>query len=593
MYVGRIEKLLAHYTIVPMCIINSYGKVTRANKKIADVFKYDGIVDGDIFALTGIKLQEIVKAAKEGTALYLKRNDRAFKVLAEMIGEDPSSSIMICFVDNTPFENLKDLYNDDKACVALISVDNMDELAPGRGDDRELEISTEVDKLIRGWSSRMGAAIARYKVHMYEVVLTHKNYKELVKKKFSILDDARKIELNTEFPVTLSIGIGIGGKSLSECEDYAQDALDLALGRGGDQAVVKNVRNFEYYGGKTQSVEKGYKGKSRIIAHALKLLMTQSSNVFIMGHSNPDMDSLGAAMGISRVARTVDRDAYIVIDSYNNTLDDIMRDARETEEYDFINSDKALSLSDENSLVVVVDTHRPALVESMELVEKVGKTVVIDHHRKSEEMLPNQLLSYMESYASSASELVTEIVQYACEKKILTKLEADALLAGIMVDTNRFAVKAGVRTFEAAAWLRRAGADLENVRRYFQEDAENFRVRAMCTANARFFDGGVAMSICPGENINVQIINSQVADDLLEIKGIKASFVAGRNENGETVVSARSLGDINVQRIMEELGGGGHFNTAGTQSDLSPEEILAKIRKLLETRFRENFTIGG
>lgn len=593
MYVGRIEKLLAYYTLVPMCIINSIGKVTRANKKIADVFKYDGIVDGDIFALTGIKLPEIVVAAKEGTALYLKRNNKAFRILCGFIGEGENASVMMSFIDITSFENLKDLYNEEKPCIALINVDNLEELTPSGKEENELEISTEIDKLIRNWSAGMGAAVSRYKDHMYEMLMTQKNYKQLVVKKFSILDDVRAVETNMDFPVTLSIGIGIGGKTIAESEDYAQDALNLALGRGGDQVVVRNVKNFEYYGGKSQSVEKGYKGKSRIIAHALKLLMTQSNRIFIMGHSNPDMDSFGAALGIYRVAKSIGKEAYIILNSYNNTLEDIVQDAKSLEQYEFLTSEKALALADGSSLGVVVDTHRPILVESLELLEKINRTVVIDHHRRTEGDLPNVLLSYMESYASSASELVSEIVQYACEKKALTKLEADALLAGIMVDTNRFAVKAGVRTFEAASWLRRAGADLENVRRYFQADVESFRLRAMCIANAQFFDNGVAMAVCPGENPDAQIVNSQVADELLTIKGIKASFVAGRNMKGQTVVSARSLGDMNVQLIMEEFGGGGHFNTAGAQSDLTPEQLLIKIRETLEKTFRENFTIGG
>ena len=593
MYVGRIEKLLAYYTLVPMCIINSIGKVTRANKKIADVFKYDGIIDGDIFALTGIKLTEIITAAKEGTALYLKRNDKAFRILCGFIGEGETASVMMSFIDITSFENLKDLYNEEKPCIALINVDNLEELTPSGKEENELEISTEIDKLIRNWSAGMGAAVSRYKDHMYEMLLTQKNYKQLVAKKFSILDDVRAVETNMDFPVTLSIGIGIGGKTIAESEDYAQDALNLALGRGGDQVVVRNVKNFEYYGGKSQSVEKGYKGKSRIIAHALKLLMTQSNRIFIMGHSNPDMDSFGASLGIYRVARSIGKEAYIILNSYNNTLEDIVQDAKTSEQYEFLTSEKALALADGSSLGVVVDTHRPILVESLELLEKINRTVVIDHHRRTEGDLPNVLLSYMESYASSASELVSEIVQYACEKKALTKLEADALLAGIMVDTNRFAVKAGVRTFEAASWLRRAGADLENVRRYFQADVESFRLRAICIANAQFFDNGVAMAVCPGENPDAQIVNSQVADELLTIKGIKASFVAGRNMKGQTVVSARSLGDMNVQLIMEEFGGGGHFNTAGAQSDLTPEQLLIKIRETLEKTFRENFTIGG
>ena len=593
MYVGRIEKLLAYYTLVPMCIINSIGKVTRANKKIADVFKYDGIIDGDIFALTGIKFPEIVVAAKEGTALYLKRNDKAFRILCGFIGEGENASVMMSFIDITSFENLKDLYNEEKPCIALINVDNLEELTPSGKEENELEISTEIDKLIRNWSAGMGAAVSRYKDHMYEMLLTQKNYRQLVAKKFSILDDVRAVETNMDFPVTLSIGIGIGGKTIAESEDYAQDALNLALGRGGDQVVVRNVKNFEYYGGKSQSVEKGYKGKSRIIAHALKLLMTQSNRIFIMGHSNPDMDSFGSALGIYRVAKSIGKEAYIILNSYNNTLEDIVQDAKASEQYEFLTSEKALALADGSSLGVVVDTHRPILVESLELLEKINRTVVIDHHRRTEGDLPNVLLSYMESYASSASELVSEIVQYACEKKALTKLEADALLAGIMVDPNRFAVKAGVLTFAAASWLRRAGADLENVRRYFQADVESFRLRAMCIANAQFFDNGVAMAVCPGENPDAQIVNSQVADELLTIKGIKASFVAGRNMKGQTVVSARSLGDMNVQLIMEAFGGGGHFNTAGAQSDLTPEQLLIKIRETLEKTFRENFTIGG
>lgn len=585
MYAGRIEKLLAYYSIVPTCIINNQGKVTKANSRIADVFKYDGIAGNDIFALTGVKLPDIVKAAEDDTFIVIKRNDKAFKILAGFIGEGETASILLYFLDITSFENLKELYSDEMICMALINVDNFDELMSSAGEGRDLEISTEIDKHIRAWAGKMGAAVARYKDHQYEVVLTNKNYKNLIANKFEILDEIREIETEADFPVTLSIGIGVGGKTISESEEYAQGALDLALGRGGDQAVVKNVCNFEYYGGKSQSVEKGFKGKSRIIAHALRLLMTQSSKVFIMGHKNPDLDSFGASLGIHRMAKIVGKEAFILLNSYNDSLVDMVEDAKESGEYSFISTEKALSLADEHSLVVVVDTHRPALAESIELVEKVKRTVVIDHHRRAEDVLPDQILSYMESYASSASELVAEVLQYANEKKskkILTKLEADALLAGIMVDTNRFAVKAGVRTFEAASWLRRAGADLINVRRYFQADSESLRIKALCLANAKFYEGGVATSVCPGENINSQIINSQVADELLTIKGIKASFVAGRDENGRTVVSARSLGDINVQIVMEKFGGGGHLNTAGAQVDVTPEEILEDIIAYLE-----------
>lgn len=582
MYVGRIEKLLSYYSPMPMCVVNAQGKVTRASRCIDEVFKYDGIVGADIFALTGIKLQEITGAAEENTVLYLKRNDRNFKVVPGMIGSGETEAILLYFVDVTSYETLKDLYNDEKACVMVINVDNFDELTSSAGEAREMQISTEIDKLIRTWCTKLEASVTRFREHLYQVILMQKNYRQLVNSRFTILDQAREIETEADFPVTLSIGIGIGGKSPAETDLYAQDALDLALGRGGDQAVVKNVRNFEYYGGKSQSVERGYKGKSRIIAHALKTLMSQSSKVFIMGHRNPDMDSLGASLGIHRVAASMGKESYIILDSYNEALISIAEDAKATGDYEFVSSDKALSLADETSLVVVVDTHRPGLVASMDVINKVNRTVVIDHHRRSEDALPNQLLSYMQSYASSASELVTEVVQYACDKKVLTKMEADALLAGIMVDTNRFAVKAGVRTFEAASWLRRAGADLEKVRSYFQSDADSFRTRAFCVANAKIYDDGIAMSICPGQDPNAQIVNSQVADELLSVKGVKASFVAGQDENGQTVVSARSLGDINVQVVMEKFGGGGHFNTAGAQVDMMPEEILRQIKESLD-----------
>ena len=582
MYVGRIERLLAYYTPVPMCIVNPQGKVTRASQKIAEVFKYYGIVDYDIFALTGIKIQEIEEAAKEDTPLYIERNDKIFKISCTFLGETEGASIMMYFIDVTAYHNIKKMYNDEKVCLALVNIDNYDELTATESES-EMAISSETDKLIRDWVAEMQAAVIRYRDPLYEIVMTQKNLEKLIEGKFEILDKARAMETETDFPVTFSIGIGLGGKSLAENDDYAQDALDLARGRGGDQAVIKNVKDFEYYGGKTQSVEKSNKGKSRIIADALKALMTQSSKVFIMGHKNPDMDCFGASLGVYRIALSAGKEPYIVLGEYNETMNDIINDTKMTGNYQIISAERALNMADDKSLVIVLDAHRPSVIESLELVERVEKLAVIDHHRKAGDVLPNQTISYIESYASSASELVTEMLQYVVEKKQLSKIEADALLAGIMLDTNRFAVKAGVRTFEAASWLKRSGADLQNVRRYFQANADNFRARAAGVANAKILENGIAVSICEGMNINSQIINSQVADELLTIKGVEASFVAGKDENGLTTVSARSLGNINVQRVMEAFGGGGHLNTAGTKTDIPPEQILNDIVEFLET----------
>ncbi|MDO4869122.1 MAG: DHH family phosphoesterase [Bacillota bacterium] len=583
MYIGRIERLLAYYTPLPMCIVSAQGKVTRASQKIAEVFKYDGIIDLDIFVLTGIKFQEIEKAAREEYPLFIERNDRVFRITSSFLGETEGASVMLFFTDITGYNRLKSQYLEERVCLALVNVDNYDELAASEGSQHERRVAAEIERFIRKWAADMKAMVVKYRDASYEVVLTNKDVQKLIDEKFKVLDEVRELETDADFPVTLSIGIGVGNKSLAELDDYAQDALDMALGRGGDQAVVKNGTSFEYYGGKTQSVEKNNKGKSRVIALALKTLISQSSKVFIMGHKNPDMDCFGASLGVYRIALAAGKDPYIILGEYNETMNDMVADARADDAYQIISEERALQLVDDQSVVIVVDVHRPGIVESIELINRVQRLAVIDHHRKASDALPNQTISYMESYASSASELVTEMLQYVIEKKELEKIEADALLAGIMLDTNRFAVKAGVRTFEAASWLKRAGADLQTVRRYFQDNASNFRAKAAGVAGARILDGGIAMSVCEGQNINSQIINSQVADELLTIKGIEASFVAGMDENGKTVVSARSLGNINVQSIMEHFGGGGHLNTAGAKVSVSPEQILSEIEEFLKT----------
>lgn len=580
MYVRRIEKLLCAYSPVPLCIINCQGKVSMISPKIDEVFIYDGISGADVFALTGLKYAEILEATRENRPLIISRNGKIFKMLTSFVGEGELASIAVYFFDVTTYENLKTMHNDERVCMAMVNVDNFDELTSAGSEDSQMVLSAQIDKRIRSWASKMNACVIRYKDHLYVVIFGYKHYEKQAELKFPILDEIRELETKADFPVSLSIGIGIGGKNPLEVEQYASEALDIALGRGGDQAVVKNIRKIEYYGGKLQTVEKRNKGKSRVIAHALRQLIAQSSRVLIMGHRNPDMDCFGAAIGIYRIAASINKEAHIIINGYNEALTSIYQAARETEDYSFINSEKAVALCDEDALTVVLDTHRPSLVECPELLES-EKIVVIDHHRKAEEAIPHMILTYMEPYASSTSELVTEIIQYSGEKKTLNKMDAEALLAGITVDTNRFAVKTGVRTFEAASWLRRCGADTAAVKRYFQSDLDSFQIRAKCIANAQFLENGVAMSVCLGKNPNAQIVNSQVADELLTVQGVRATFVAGQNEHGKTVVSARSLGEVNVQVIMEKLGGGGHLNTAGAQVETTPEETLEKLKEIL------------
>ena len=576
----RIEKLLTAYMPFPMCIINDKGKVTRASSRIDQVFIYDGIKDADIYALTGFKYSDFQSQFENRSALFLSRNDKIFKIFAAPLSITSRAPLLICFLDVTEHEALKTAYHDEKTCMAIVSIDNFDELFSNAVEDTKAQLVTQIDKDIRSWAANLNASIIRYRDHMYTLTLSNASCEKLAENKFSILDEIRGVETDGDFPITLSIGIGIDGKSPAKNLLFAQAALDLALGRGGDQAVIKKDDKLEYYGGKTQVTERSNKGRSRIMAHAITHLMDQSSKVMIMGHANPDMDSFGSALGVFRLAANIHKEAHIVINKYYDNLADIYKHAKDTGLYSLINSEEAMALADKDTLIVVVDTHRPSMTECPKLLTRTDKVVVIDHHRKAEDFIENATLAYMEPSASSTSELITEILQYSKEKKGFSKFEAEALLAGITVDTNRFAGRTGARTFEAASWLRQAGADTNAVKRFFQSDISAFKIKATCVANADFSEEGIAFSICEGPHPEMQILNAQAADILLEIKGIKASFVAGIDEDGKTVISARSLGDINVQRIMEEFDGGGHLMTAGAKVDMSPELAIEHIKEI-------------
>ena len=581
---NKQEKILTTCVPIPICVINSQGKVVDANKYIGDVFIYDAIIDADIFALTGIKTADFYAAAENDTHPLIKRNEKIFRIIAYKMDDSETSDIGILFHDVTVLEDLKDRYNNERPCVAKIQIDNEDQLIGSSGTSPNLSLSTEIDKAIRKWAARMNATVTRIKSSSYVVWFEQQHLDRLIANKFDLLDDVRELETGADFPASLSIGIGVGGKTLTQSEEYADSALDLALGRGGDQAVVKRNMKVEYYGGKLQTVEKSNKGKSRIVGHALKQLMDQSKKVFIMGHRYADMDSFGAALGIMRLCTLCEKEPYIVIDEISDSLAAIFKQAKESESYKFISGEKALAMATEgdDDLVIVVDTHRPSLVQCPQLLDVCERIVVIDHHRKVDDYIDNPVLSYMESYASSTSELVAEMLQYMSSKKILLKLEAEALLAGMTVDTNGFTVKTGVRTFDAAAWLRRQGADPTEVKRFFQEDFYNIRLKAVAMTAARFFEGGVAIATCEQVNQDAQVLCAQVADQLLTVKGVKVSFTVGRNMEMKTVISARSLGEVNVQLIMEKFGGGGHLTTAAAQVDSSIDETVSKIMEIME-----------
>jgi c-di-AMP phosphodiesterase-like protein len=565
---------------LPLCMADENGVILLANAQFKEMYPSVVVTKSEISQLTGKKHSEF-SDVKSPQPTLLSVGDRIYKVVPAYLEGESDKSVMLYWIDVTGYENLKVLHNNERKCFAHVQIDSYDELIASSPDDKKSLIAAGIEKAIRQWAAKMDGSIVRYYSNKYFIVFDYKHYKKIAAENFSILDEARSIETDADFPVSLSMGVGVDGKTPQQTDEYATFALDLALGRGGDQAVVKRGMQVDYYGGALQVFERRNNGKSRVMAHAIRQLGDQSSKVIVMGHRNPDMDSFAAAVGIARIAINRGKDAFVIIGELNRSLTDFYRAADKSGEYRFIGTDSAAEIIDRDTLLVVVDTHRPSLTEAPALLGKTERSVVIDHHRKAEEYIENATLSYMEPSASSTSELVAEIMQYMAEKKSISRLEAEMLLGGIIVDTNSFSVKTGVRTFEAASWLRRNGADTAVVRQYLQSDMEDFRQRAGIISNAEFLSGGIAVSRNEGRHGNAQIINAQAADELLDIKGIKASFVIGETDD-EVVISARSLGEVNVQKIMERLGGGGHLTTAAAQlKGITADDAAVELRKLI------------
>lgn len=581
----EMEDTIRHFVYknpFPLCMIDAEGNVMWFNKKFLEIYEGAEMLKSSISELTGIKYSDLAYREAPEKHLQINYKGKTYRVMCSSLEEKKEGSAMLYWLDVTNLETLKSLYNEEKLCYAYVNVDNYDELIASSPDERKSVIATQIETVIRQWAAKLSSTVVKYKSGKYFIAFEQRHMEKLETTRFAILDEMRGVETDADFPASLSIGIGAGGKNLIELEEYALAALDLALGRGGDQAVVKRKSKVEYFGGKLQTVEKRNKGKSRIMAHALRQMIDQSGRVIILGHKNPDMDSFGAALGISRIVKNRNKEGGIVINSHGYSVNKVYQKALESGQHRFISGEDAKSLVDKDTLLIVVDTHRAKLLDCPELLTMTDKIVIIDHHRKSEDSIENATLTYMEAYASSTSELVTEILQYMGDgKKTIEKLEAEALLAGIAVDTKSFSIKTGVRTFEAASWLRRNGADTANVRQFFQTDMDSFKMKAAIIADAELFAGGFALSVCDGQHKNVHVIISQAADELLNIQDIRASFVVGSNESGITVVSARSLGEINVQTIMEKLGGGGHLATAGAQLESSVEETVEELKELI------------
>ena len=477
--------------------------------------------------------------------------------------------------------------DDQSMVVGFVYIDNYEEAVDTLEDVRKSLLVALIDRKVTKYFSSIDGICSKMEKDKYLIVMRKKALHQLEEDHFDLLEDAKTVKIGNEMAITLSIGIGLDGLSYAQNYEFARNAIDLALGRGGDQAVVKNSENVTYYGGKSRQVEKSTRVKARVKAQALKEILNVRDTVFIMGHRLGDPDSFGAALGIYRIAQTLNRKAYIVLNERTVSLRQVLTLFEKNENYSkdmIIDSVTAIESVTDNSALVVVDVNTPSRTECPELLKLCKSIVVLDHHRQGKEVIENATLSYVEPYASSACEMVSEILQYTGENIKVRPEEADAIYGGIVVDTNNFTNRSGVRTFEAAAFLRRCGADVTRVRKLFREDVVSYRAKADAVSHAQIFQDAFAISVCNAENVqSPTVVGAQAADDLLDIKGVKASFVFTRYQ-GKIFVSARSIDEVNVQLIMEKMGGGGHLNMAGCQLDnVTIDEAIATLKKTINS----------
>lgn len=497
----------------------------------------------------------------EDAAFEFTMKDRVYTV------QSNADERLLYVTDITEWHRLEKRYKDEQIVFGIAHLDNLEEVTQALDEQSRTLMQTEVTGAITAWATARDILLRRYGGDKFFMIFHRKTLTQLEATRFDILDTVRDMTADNKIPITLSIGVGGFAGTLFERARDAQGSLDIALARGGDQAAVKKGDRMTFYGGKSNAVEKRTRVRARVISHALRNLIRESERVLVVGHENPDMDAVGAAIGVWKAANLQQKDAYIVINEGNPAIANLLAEMNEHRYLGevVVSGDRALSLCDERTLVVVVDTHRPSMTIEPRLLKRSARVVVIDHHRRSEEFVDDPVLVYMEPYASSTCELVTELLQYQTDRLTMDSLEATALLAGIVVDTNSFASRTGSRTFEAASFLRAHGADLGLVQTLLKEDLGLYVRRAEIVRHTEVVDGRIAVASGEEDQVYDQMLIAQAADTLLKISGIEASFVIARRRDGNVAISARSLGDINVQLIMEELGGGGHMTNAATQ----------------------------
>ena len=572
----------------PLVITDMSGDITWYNENFKKIVGVD--------ELFGKSLQEIIPQLQAGrfaedeemSHINLSIGENHYEVWGNVAHSHKSSKrddlVVLYFIDKTAEIGAIKLREDERMIECIVIIDNYDEVLKETEDSKHGALLGEIEQKINEWVALGNGILRKYERDKFIVFFSNKNFEKIMENKFAVLDEVRAINHENKIPVTLSIGVGKAGEDVAESDKFARLAIDMALGRGGDQVAIRDSENFTFFGAKTREVEKRTKVKARVVAHALRELVDHSNKVIIMGHANSDMDCIGAAIGLFKAVKSRGKEAFIVTNTASSNASFLINEFTALPEYEdaFISSEQALNIFNMDSLVVVLDVHRPSMVECPELLKHAKEIVLIDHHRRSEDFIENAVLVYHEPYASSTCEMITEILQYIQEGQRLTKQEAEALYAGIFMDTKGFTFKAGVRTFEAASYLRRMGVDTVNVRRLFKTDIKNCIAKADIIKSATVYRDNIAFSYLYEECPNMSVTVAQAADEMLDISGIEASFVLAKNGN-RVLISGRSLDSINVQVILEKLGGGGHITIAGAQlDDVTVEEADDMLKAAID-----------
>ena len=602
---GVVQNTLLKELSVPYALLMEDGRLLWVNDEFNAIFEGEGKVSGSLAKyIPEINRSLFPKKEDQKVQREVRYEDREYlaelrKISvkgfsdSEQLMEMPKEQeyfIAVHMQDVTERNEYIRANEEQRLVAGMLYIDNYDEVIESVEEVRQSLLLALIDRKINQYFMKVNGIVKKVETDKYFVVVKKKDFKKLEEDRFSLLEDVKSVSVGNKIPATLSMGLGLSSDSYSQSYNYARVAIDQALARGGDQAVIKDCNGIIYYGGKREMSYKNTRVKARVKAEALREYMMTSGNILVMGHTMTDVDSLGAAIGIYRAAEAIGKKAHIVLNKPTNSIRSVYEDYINNPDYPedmFISSSEAKDLMNNNSMVIVVDTNRPQMTECPELLQMTKTIVVLDHHRQSSDNIDNAMLSYIEPYASSACEMVSEILQYIDEDVKIPPLEASSMYAGMMIDTNNFTNRTGVRTFEAAAFLRRCGADIPYVRKIFRDDMDSYRAKASIISNAEVYRQQFA--IARGQNLRVDsptIIGAQAANELLDIEGIRASFVLTVYQ-GRIYVSARSIDEVNVQIIMERLGGGGHMNASGTQFDHTNMEeavncVKAQIDRMIE-----------